>query len=138
MSTMYLGLGSRPRAVLPHHLSFLTQTIRSWLWVWYRYGPLPTGFSLAPVATSFSERPSHRCLGTIARLYRWLPHCWYRGSEKVNLTVRASVASAFFSQSQRLWYGTEANLPSSNVNTTSAEVSGWPSLQVRPSRRVSS
>jgi hypothetical protein len=36
MSTMYLGLGSRLRAVLPHHLSFLTQTIRSWLWVWYR------------------------------------------------------------------------------------------------------
>src|SRR5919109_481456 len=36
MSTMYLGLGSRFSAVLPHHLSFLTQTIRSWLWVWYR------------------------------------------------------------------------------------------------------
>ena len=35
MSTMYLGLGSRPSAVLPHHLSFFTQTIRSWLWVWY-------------------------------------------------------------------------------------------------------
>jgi hypothetical protein len=57
---------------------------------------------------------------------------------KVNLTVRASTASALFSQVHRLWYGTEANLPSSKVKTTSSDVSGLPSLQVRPSRRVSS
>ena len=36
MSTMYLGLGSMPSLDLPHQFSFLTQTIRSWLWVWYR------------------------------------------------------------------------------------------------------
>src|SRR5262245_59346250 len=65
MSTMYVGLTSRLRALVAHHSDFFFQTIRSWLCVRYSYGPVPIGFSLAIVVMSFSDRVDQMCLGTI-------------------------------------------------------------------------
>src|SRR5262245_12491983 len=106
----------------------------------YVNGPVPICFlalSVFPVVISVALYPDQMCRGTIGIEYMFRSHSWKFGvPAKTKLTVRPFVVIRCRPVFHMVEYWEPSSLPVSNVNLTSAAVSGLPSLQLTPGRSV--